>query len=63
DPQFQSDDIRLSVGDVGVPTPYFPCGGALLYVVAIMAGGWDGADRTRVPQDYPYQLSGKEKAL
>lgn len=41
DPLFVFDDVGMPVGGVRVPTPYFPGSGALLYAVAMMAGGWD----------------------
>ncbi|KIY73388.1 hypothetical protein CYLTODRAFT_428495 [Cylindrobasidium torrendii FP15055 ss-10] len=44
DPLFQFDDVGMPVGGVRVPTPYFPGSGGLLYAVAMMAAGWDGAD-------------------
>lgn len=43
DPLFVFDDVGMPVGGVRVPTPYFPGSGALLYAVAMMAGGWDGS--------------------
>ncbi|KAI1798329.1 Six-hairpin glycosidase-like protein, partial [Ganoderma leucocontextum] len=45
-PLFQFDDVGMPVGGVRVPTPYFPGSGALLYAVAMMAGGWDGSNVT-----------------
>ncbi|KAK0488057.1 Six-hairpin glycosidase-like protein [Armillaria luteobubalina] len=42
-PLFNFDDVGMPVGGVRVPTPYFPGSGALLYAVAMMAGGWDGS--------------------
>ncbi|KAH8817557.1 hypothetical protein DL96DRAFT_1715277 [Flagelloscypha sp. PMI_526] len=54
DPLLHFDDIGMSVGGLGFRTPYFPRSGALLYPVAIMAGGWDGAYRhehSRISQD------------
>ncbi len=44
DPLFNFDDVGMPVGGVRVPTPYFPGSGALLYAVAMMAGGWDGSE-------------------
>jgi len=37
---FQFDDAGLATGG---PFPYFPSNGGLLYAVAMMAAGWDGA--------------------
>ncbi|KAH8817542.1 Six-hairpin glycosidase-like protein [Flagelloscypha sp. PMI_526] len=53
DPLFQFDDIGMPVGGVRVPTPYFPGSGALLYAVAMMAGGWDGADKHTSAPGFP----------
>jgi hypothetical protein len=33
----------------GGPYPYFPSNGGLLYAVAMMAGGWDGAPQRNAP--------------
>lgn len=38
------DDAGYPVGGTRVPTPYFPGPGGLLYAVAMMAAGWDGAE-------------------
>lgn len=49
--QFDFDDAGLSTGG---PHPYFPSNGGLLYAVAMMAAGWDGApeiDAPGFPQD------------
>jgi hypothetical protein len=45
-PQFQFDEHGLASGG---PFPYFPSNGALLYAVALMAGGWDGAPNRPAP--------------
>lgn len=45
-PGFQFDDHGLSTGG---PFPYFPSNGGLLAVVAMMAGGWDGAPDIPAP--------------
>jgi hypothetical protein len=37
---FNFDDAGLATGG---PFPYFPSNGGLLYAVAMMAAGWDGA--------------------
>ena len=39
-PNFQFDDAGLATGG---PWPYHPSNGGLLYAVAMMAAGWDGA--------------------
>jgi hypothetical protein len=33
----------------GGPYPYFPSNGGLLYAVAMMAAGWDGAPQQSAP--------------
>lgn len=43
---FQFDDAGLATGG---PFPYFPSNGALLYAVAFMAEGWDGAPARPAP--------------
>ncbi len=43
---FQFDERGLATGG---PFPYFPSNGALLYAVAMMAAGWDGAPKTDAP--------------
>ena len=45
-PGFQFDERGLATGG---PFPYFPSNGALLYAVALMAAGWDGAPKTPAP--------------
>ena len=41
--RFQFDDVGMPISTVRVAPPYFPAAGALLYGVAMMAEGWDGA--------------------
>ncbi|RYX82978.1 DUF3395 domain-containing protein [bacterium] len=43
---FQFDERGLATGG---PFPYFPSNGALLYTVALMAAGWDGAPQKHAP--------------
>ena len=43
---FQFDERGLATGG---PFPYFPSNGGLLYAVAMMARGWDGAPRRNAP--------------
>jgi hypothetical protein len=43
---FQFDERGLATGG---PFPYFPSNGALLYAVAMMAAGWDGAPERNAP--------------
>ncbi len=45
-PGFQFDERGLATGG---PFPYFPSNGALLYAVAFMAAGWDGAPPKHAP--------------
>ncbi|MFI1328962.1 hypothetical protein ACH4U7_02260 [Streptomyces sp. NPDC020845] len=41
--KFGFDDAGMPLGGSRVATPYFPGAGGLLYAVALMAAGWDGA--------------------
>ena len=43
---FQFDDRGLATGG---PFPYFPSNGGLLYAVAMMSAGWDGAPKRSAP--------------
>jgi hypothetical protein len=43
---FQFDDAGYATGG---PFPYFPSNGGLLYAVALMAAGWDGAPAHHAP--------------
>jgi hypothetical protein len=43
---FQFDEHGLATGG---PFPYFPSNGGLLYTVAMMAKGWDGAPKRHAP--------------
>ncbi|MBS1726186.1 MAG: hypothetical protein JST51_05645 [Armatimonadetes bacterium] len=45
-PGFQFDERGLATGG---PFPYFPSNGGLLYAVALMAKGWDGAPSRPAP--------------
>lgn len=45
-PNFQFDEAGLATGG---PYPYFPSNGGLLYAVAMMAVGWDGAPKGNSP--------------
>lgn len=47
-PAFMFDEHGL-VGGGRAPFPYFPGNGGLLYAVAMMAAGWDGASGTHAP--------------
>jgi len=46
EPGFQFDARGLATGG---PFPYFPSNGGLLYAVAMMAAGWDGAPKRSAP--------------
>ncbi len=43
---FQFDEVGLATGG---PYPYFPSNGGLLYAIAMMARGWDGAGNDGAP--------------
>lgn len=45
-PNFQFDEVGFATGG---PYPYFPSNGGLLYAVAMMAAGWDGAPKRSAP--------------
>lgn len=45
-PGFQFDERGLATGG---PFPYFPSNGGLLYAVAMMAAGWEGAPKGHAP--------------
>lgn len=65
-PLFQFDDVGMPIGGARVPTPYFPGSGGLLYAVAMMAAGWDGADGSApgFPADgWNVTVEGVSKAL
>lgn len=49
-PNFQFADTGLATGG---PWPYFPSNGGLLYAVALMAAGWDGAPDGRNAPGFP----------
>ncbi|RYX82940.1 hypothetical protein EON83_16950 [bacterium] len=45
-PNFQFDERGLATGG---PFPYFPSNGGLLYAVAFLAAGWEGAPQKHAP--------------
>ncbi|WP_344588066.1 hypothetical protein [Actinomadura vinacea] len=45
---FTAEGLPAS-GREGVPSPYFPGAGGLLYAVALMCAGWDGAPDRNAP--------------
>ncbi|KZT58696.1 hypothetical protein CALCODRAFT_432185 [Calocera cornea HHB12733] len=49
DDLFAFDDAGMPTGGVKVPTPYWPGAGGLLYAIAFMAAGWDGAPNSNAP--------------
>jgi hypothetical protein len=50
DDRFRFSDTGLPVsGKSGVPSPYFPGAGGLLYAAAMLAAGWDGAPNRQAP--------------
>ncbi|KIA75761.1 hypothetical protein HK57_00441 [Aspergillus ustus] len=60
---FQFDDVGNPVGGTVVPTPYFPASSALLYAVAMMAGGWDGAEGPHFPAHWRVKVEGFAASL
>ncbi len=49
DVNLKIDDVGLVVGTPQVPPPYFPGTSSLLYAIALMAAGWDGAPSGHAP--------------
>ena len=45
-PGFQFDERGLATGG---PIPYFPANGGLLYAIAMLSAGWDGAPNRHAP--------------
>lgn len=62
---FQFDDVGMPLGGVRVTTPYFPSSGSLLYAVAMMAEGWDGAEGPApgFPEEWHVRSEGLSRAL
>lgn len=52
------DDIGMPIGGARVPTPYFPASAALLFAVAMMAGGWDGSEGPHFPAGWDVVVEG-----
>ena len=63
DDNFQFDDAGYAVGGARVPTPYFPGGASLLWAVAMLAGGWDGAEGGHWPAGWEVEAEGFLPAL
>ncbi|KAL3428434.1 hypothetical protein PVAG01_01943 [Phlyctema vagabunda] len=63
DQYYQFDDAGYAVGGIRVPTPYMPSSGALLYAIALMAGGWDGSEGVHFPPDWVVRAEGFEPAM
>ena len=59
-PNFSFDDAGLAGGG---PFPYFPSNGGLLYAVAMMAAGWDGAPAGRGAPGFPDGWTVKSEGL
>ena len=59
EPAFQFDDAGLATGG---PFPYFPSNGGLLYTVAMLAAGWDGAPAGVAAPGFPSDGSWVVKA-
>ena len=47
-PSFKNDYNRVGLS-TGGPFPYFPSNGGILYTIALMAAGWDGAPDVNAP--------------
>ncbi|KAL2827461.1 Six-hairpin glycosidase-like protein [Aspergillus pseudoustus] len=61
---FQFDDVGNPVGTANVvPTPYFPASSSLLFAVAMMAGGWDGAEGAHFPAHWGAKVEGFTASL
>lgn len=60
-------DVHGLVGGGRAPFPYFPGNGGLLYAVAMMAEGWDGASSGKAPgfpkKGWVVRCEGLKKAL
>ncbi|CAI4212547.1 unnamed protein product [Parascedosporium putredinis] len=57
-PTFAFDDAGYPIGGTRVPTPYFPSSSSLLVAVAMMAGGWEGAEGPISPKRGKQSLQG-----
>ena len=63
DDNFQFDDAGYPIGGSRVPTPYFPGSASLLWAVAMLAGGWDGAEGGHWPAGWQVDAEGFAPAL
>ncbi|KAL9064020.1 MAG: hypothetical protein Q9157_007990 [Trypethelium eluteriae] len=63
DDNFQFDDAGYPIGGSRVPTPYFPGSASLLWAVAMLAGGWDGAEGSHWPRGWQVEVEGFAPAL
>ncbi|KAI9684614.1 MAG: hypothetical protein M1822_005702 [Bathelium mastoideum] len=63
DDNFQFDDAGYAIGGSRVPTPYFPGSASLLWAVAMLAGGWDGAEGGHWPAGWEVEAEGFSPAL
>lgn len=63
DSNFQFDDAGYPIGGSRVPTPYFPGASSMLFAVAMLAGGWDGAEGAHFPEEWKVQVEGFLPAL
>ncbi|KAI0124900.1 Six-hairpin glycosidase-like protein [Xylariales sp. AK1849] len=57
-PLFEFDDAGYPVGGIRVATPYFPGSGSFLLAIAMMAGGWDGAEGAHFPEEWNAKVEG-----
>ncbi|ORY64387.1 Six-hairpin glycosidase-like protein [Pseudomassariella vexata] len=55
-PLFQFDDAGYPVGGSRVATPYFPGSGGFLLAMAMMSGGWDGAEGPHFPENWDVKV-------
>lgn len=60
---FQFDDAGYPLGGERVATPYFPASSSLLLAVAMMAGGWDGAEGSHFPAEWDARVEGFTPAM
>lgn len=57
-PLFVFDDAGYPEGGSRVATPYFPGSGSFLLAIAMMAGGWDGAEGAHFPKEWNAKVEG-----
>ncbi|SPN98540.1 uncharacterized protein DNG_01586 [Cephalotrichum gorgonifer] len=57
-PTFAFDDAGYPIGGTRVPTPYFPSSSSFLWAVAMLAGGWEGAEGSHFPEGWKTMVEG-----